>query len=700
VYAATILLSALLLFLVQPLIGRYILPWFGGSSAVWSASMLFFQVLLLVGYLYSHVLARRLSRRHQMRLHSALVALSVLLLTAKVLLWETPITPPAHWAPMPDQSPVGRILVTLAAAVGLPYLVLSTTSPLVQTWFAERYPDRSPYPLYALSNAGSVVALLAYPLLLQRLLTTSGQAWVWVSGYVGFAACAGAVAWLTQRRRATEMSEARPAARDGRVVWWRPVLWVALSATSTVILLGATNEMTQNVAAVPLLWVVPLTVYLLTFVLAFSLPKASSRWYLYLLAAAMPALRIVLLWGGSFPILFQLGTHILIVLAACLTCHGELARLRPAPSRLTDFYLAVAAGGALGGVFVSLVAPVALDSFWELPIGVLVCWVLAGVSLLVGRAALPERLLRRNLWQVLLAALATLYGGEILWSSVRIVYASTLAATRNFYGALRVQRMVLGDGTVPNATRLVHGLTIHGVQFDDAAMRVAPTSYFAPTSGVGVAMSGLRRNAELDGRAPRIGVLGLGIGTLAAYAEPGDVMRFYEIDPLGNGFAEGDGGYFSYLEDSDAEIEIVTGDARLSLERELAQGGSVDYDMLVVDVFSGDAPPVHLLTRESLEVYLAHLAPKGVLALNISTMHLNLKPVIAALALDADLAGVEVEDNGDGWMSFPSRWVLMARSAETLVSLAPTAFPNLAASADPAVRLWTDDYSDLIAVLD
>ncbi|MCD6285430.1 MAG: fused MFS/spermidine synthase [Anaerolineae bacterium] len=707
-YAATILVSALLLFLVQPLISRYILPWFGGTSAVWSTSMLFFQLLLLAGYLYSHLVVRRLSRRRQVWVHGALLVLSLALMALNLTVWGTPITPGDNWAPATNASPLLRILVTLLVSVGLPYFVLSTTSPLLQTWFAERFPERSPYPLYALSNVGSIVALLGYPFVLQRVLPVTGQAGVWSLGYVVFAVALAAIAWTTLGSRTgvrrsqggryqNHSVDALPAvaAGPGRLAWWRPVLWVAFPAISSVILLGATNQMTQNVAAVPLLWIVPLVLYLLTFVIAFSGAGGTSRWYLVLLLVAMPPFRNVLLVGNNLPILLQLGIHSLVVFAASMVCHSELVRLRPRVSDLTVFYLAVSFGGALGGVLVNLVAPAVFVSYWELPIGVMACWGFTGIALYLERPSLPQKKLYRNFWMIILGVAATVYAGGIVRSSVIAFYQATLAASRNFYGALRVQTMMLGDSPGAEAYRLVHGTTIHGVQYVDPAQRDVPTSYFGPTSGVGMAATSLR-----DAAGPRrIGVLGLGIGTLAAYGEPGDVMRFYEIDPQVIAYAEGEAGYFSYLAECAADVEIVVGDARLSLERELDQDGGMAYDLLAVDVFSGDSPPVHLLTREAFDVYLAHLAPDGILAMNISTMYLNLKPVVAGLADDAGLTGIIVEDMGDGVSSFPSRWVLMARDADVLSEVSQTSYPDLQEAADPDLRLWTDDYSNLIEVM-
>ncbi len=698
-YAVTIFVSAVLLFLVQPLIGKVILPWFGGSSAVWSTTLLFFQLLLLVGYLYSDVVIRSIKRRWQVLIHLGLVTASLLLMGVHLMDWATPITPGRSWAPLPTQSPLLQVLLTLTVSVGLPYLVLSTTSPLVQAWFAVRYPRKNPYPLYALSNVGSILALLAYPFLLEPALSTGGQAWVWSLGYLAFVVGLGAIAWSIRRRDGLqdlaepEELPSRIAARRGPPLsWWKPVLWLALSMTGSVLLLGTTNQITQNVTAVPLLWVGPLAIYLVTFVIAFSDRQAYSRWTILLLFIATQIFGYVYLRGNIFPILVQLSTYGLLLFSACMVSHGELARLAPPPRHLTLFYLVLGLGGALGGVFVNLIAPAVFDNLWELPLAVLACWLFAGLAVAVDR----QTALHDKRWQQLLVvgvfAVSIFSGADVLRRGVRSFYLATPVAVRNFYGVLRIQVAALGDPP-REVYRMVHGTTIHGLQYAGPENRHAPLSYFGPHSGVGLAFQ------QLDGGGRRLGVLGLGVGTLAAYGEADDLVRFYEIDPAVIRYADGEGDYFDYLAATPAAVEVVLGDARLSLQQELDAGAPQAYDLLAVDVFSGDAPPVHLLTLEAFRLYLAHLADDGLLAVNISTTHLDLEPLLAGLARDLDLVGVSVADPGDGGALFRSRWVVLARDPRRLAGAPWDAHPDLQAAFDPELRVWTDDFSNLLQLL-
>jgi hypothetical protein len=725
VHALTIFISALLLFLVQPLIGKVILPWFGGSSAVWSTSMLFFQLLLLAGYLYSHVLVRRLTHRAQVRLHLGFLAGSIALLGVNLMIWRSPILPDASIVSPLASAPWLQVFLTLASTVGVPVFVLSTTSPLVQAWFATRYGSRSksPYPLYALSNVGSMLALLSYPFLMEPLLSTRNQAWVWSAGYLAFALGLTAVSWAILQSRDTgslvkplqlrEAAHAVVAPHHRRIAWWHPLLWLAFSTTGSVLLLATTNQITQNVAAVPLLWVGPLAIYLLTFVIAFSGDRAYSRWTIALLFLVTQAFGSIYLANDILlPVVLSLTTYGLLLFSGCLVCHGELARLRPEAGELTRFFLVVAVGGALGGVLVNLVAPAVLTDTREFPIALLASWLFTALAVAAPpvRGSRP-RLLEREWVQLSLVgvfALGIFSTFYITSQSVRAFQHSTVAAERNFYGVLRIQETELGQPPAA-AYRMVHGTTIHGVQYADPLARDQALSYFGPTSGVGRALDTQRARAPSLPR--RIGVLGLGVGTLAVYGQEGDVIRFYEIDPTVIRYAEGEGGYFSYLHDTPAQVDIVEGDARVALAEELARGDAQRYDLLVVDVFSGDAPPVHLLTMEAMQLYLAHLAPDGVLAVNISTTRMDLTPVLAALAqaLDQDrgprlpggnpgLPGVVIEDIGDG-IRFPSRWVILGRDPDFLDDPAWSGATDLRQYLTPRIRLWTDDYSNLVQVL-
>ena len=693
-YASVIVLSAFLLFLIQPLMGKILLPWFGGGASIWSASILFFQVLLLIGHAYSHWMTERLSRRKQTWLHLALLGASILAVLVTTLAWQVPLMPGTGWQPRDDVSPLLWILVVLSVSVGLPYLVLSTTSPLLQRWVVHRMSgteSANPYPLYALSNIGSMVALLGYPSLVQPNFELPIQSWLWIAGYGLFAVGVAVLAWRQGQVTGVLTPDASPdAAQGASPTWPRRLMWLLLSMTASVLLLATTRQMTENVAAVPLLWVVLLALYLLTFVIVFSGKIGYRRGFLLLFFFATITYRGAIVRAGILPVLIQLYAFGLLLFAGALACHGEMVKLRPAPRYLTQFYLIVALGGALGGGVVNLAAPLLFDGTWELPLSVIIAWLaVTGAQLLDETSPLYTRMRMPMTAMIGVALLLSLFAFS---EQLRLFRVSTLTATRNFYGVLRVQKVDRSPGDV---YRLVHGATIHGVQYADFELRSEPIGYFSSSSGIG---RQLETMADREGSL-RVGVLGLGAGTLAAYGREGDVYRFYEIDPQVINYAQGDGGYFSYLRDSPAQIDVIAGDARLSLERELQRGKAQKYDILILDVFSGDAVPVHLLTREAFELYLLHLRTDGVLAANISTSHVNMRPLLAALTERFGLRGVVVEDDGDGAMRYASFWVLMARDRRLLGEGVDDQSPDLEAFLDPAVRVWSDTYSNLLPLL-
>jgi hypothetical protein len=467
-------------------------------------------------------------------------------------------------------------------------------------------------------------------------------------------------------------------------------LWLALSAVGSALLVATTNQVTQNVAAVPLLWVLPLALYLLSFVLCFAGFGGLGGWRhaaLILLAVATLGVNRLLPRANAVPFAVQISLYSLTLFIACMACHGELVRLRPDPARLTAFYLALSLGGALGSAAVNLLAPVVLDNFWEFPLGLLACW---GLLLVV---LARDRTLARDLRQLGVMGCVVMLAlmGFAFRAYRRSFHHTTLFVDRNFYGVVRVQRRTFGGDEPVYA--MIHGTTIHGVQATSGAARRRPTAYYGPGSGVG------RVLAHLDGQASplRVGVLGLGTGGLAAYGRAGDGYRFYEIDPQVIRLAQGAGGYFDYVPASPAAVQIVQGDARLSLERELAEDGPAHYDLLVLDAFSADAVPVHLLTVEGFALYLAHLAEEGVLAVNASTTHLDLLPLLERLAAHFDLAARGVVDRAADQPCCASRWVLMARDPDRLDAVLGDAGTPLPPA--PEVRLWTDDYSNLLQVV-
>jgi len=700
-YALTIFLSSFLLFQVQPLIGKVILPWFGGTASVWSTSMLFFQALLMGGYAYTYWLVERLSTRKQGRVHLALLGISLGLLLVAGLVWDSPITPGASWKPQGIEAPLWQILKILASAVGLPYFILSTNSPLMQAWFTHDDNGRSPYRLYALSNAGSLLGLVTYPFLVEPVLALKTEANLWTWGYLIFAVCVGYGALRMMRPNSMPVDSTggvavprpRPAAK-GEV---RPgvgvrTFWVALAACASVVLLATTNQISQEVSVVPFLWVLPLALYLLSFILCFS----GRRWYsrtAYMVAFCVgSAIFCWVFYYGTLNVWTQIGVYALVLFLCCMICHGELAHLRPHPRYLASFYLWISAGGVLGGLAVNLIAPSIFTGFWELPLGLLGCWVLLLIAYLGGWRS--ERA-RRTVFltdTLLMCGIGML--SVVLFLYVNKSSMDVLRAYRNFYGVLRVQEADVGQSPQP-IYKLIHGTTLHGFQYLEDEERRLPTAYYAEESGVGLAiLHHPRRGVGL-----RIGVVGLGVGTLASYGAPGDTLRFYEINPDVIRLAEGEGGYFTYLKDCPAQVEVVPGDARVSLERELAAGDPQRFDLLAVDAFNSNAIPVHLLTKEAFDVYLNRLQPDGVIALHISNQHVNLQPVVQGLADYFQLGTALIEDEGDGGRRFGSIWMLVTRSEEFLKQ------PQIAGRSGPQPayergRLWTDDYSSLFQVLD
>lgn len=672
-YALTIFLSAFLLFQVEPIIAKIILPWFGGSAAVWATCLLFFQLALLLGYLYAFVLVRWLRRRIQSRLHVALLALSLLAL---------PILPRASWKPTGSEDPSLRILLLLAASVGLPFVLLSSASPLLQAWYAEERRSALPYRLFALSNAGSMLALVSYPVLVEPVFSTRHQAIGWSIGYGALAALCAVIAL----RHRGETVAPRRAERSPSPGWTLQVLWVALAACASSLLLAITNHLSRNLAAIPFLWILPLSLYLLSFILCFE----GHGWYHRGIFLRLWAVGLASMVYALSPDYANAGLSLLIPLYSaglflcCMVCHGELARLKPHPDHLTRFYLMISLGGALGGVFVGLVAPHVFRGYFELPVALGACAVLVLIVLYrdatgVFRAARwkPAWLMALTLVLSLLAALV--YATEESVGNARLL-------VRNFYGGLKIVDQSRPD--VEHAIRkLLNGTIEHGMQFQQAARRRLPTSYYGPDSGVGLAI----REAEPRGPV-RLGVIGLGAGTLAAYGRAGDHDTFYEINPLVVWLAHTQ---FTFLQDSAAQIDIVLGDARLSLERQPPQG----FDVLAVDAFTSDSIPVHLLTREAFELYFRHLKPGGVLAVHVSNKYLDLEPVVARAAESLGKRAQRVDDLGDKDRgTYHSRWVL--------VSDRPDFFSNplIRESTEsikvrPSVRLWTDDYSNLFRVL-
>lgn len=672
-FALTTFLSAFLVFQIQPIIGKAILPWFGGTSAVWSTCLLFFQVTLLLGYLYSDLAVRRLRPKTQLLLHLVLLGASLAAL---------PILPGSRWKPLDPGLPVLHILTLLAATVGAPYFLLSTTAPLLQAWYVRSHRQAVPYPLYALSNAGSLLGLLSYPVAVEPLLTLRNQSFVWSSAYVLFGICCGFTGFLAHRAQpdSSETMEIGPGPG-----WVPTVLWTALPAVASSMLLSVTNQFTENVTLVPFLWILPLAIYLLSFILCFW---GDGRLYLRtpFLALLYPALAGLV----YLPSLRSAGLVTVILLysacffVVCMACHGELYRLRPAPRLLTRYYLMIALGGAVGGTFVALLAPVLFNGYLELPLTVAAA---ALLILVIGWADSPgwsgsQPRHRLGLGGMSLAAAAVL-------AAVVVTSAATESKmrmrVRNFYGSLALRDFSKSDPAIARRA-LAHGSIIHGVQFLHPLRRREPTAYFGPDSGVGLAL----RRAEPRPR--RVGLIGLGAGTLAVYGAPGDVFRFYEINPLVIELARTE---FSFLQDAFARIEIVPGDARLSMEREDPQG----YDLIVIDAFVGSSPPAHLLTREAFALYERHLKERGLIALHLAGPYLDLPSVVEAVCRSRGWPAVSVVYPGDPAKAEEhSTWVLIAREL-SVFQAAPLWGRFTPMVPRPGLRPWTDDYTSLFGIL-
>ncbi|MGL4575252.1 MAG: spermidine synthase [Burkholderiaceae bacterium] len=725
-YPVTIFLSAFLLFLVQPLIGKQVLPWFGGSAGVWTVCLVFFQVFLLAGYAYADALSR-LHMRVQAAVHTAVLAASVFTLP----IIANPALRPVHQAG--GEEPAWQVLKLLVLTIGMPYFLVATTGPLLQSWFSKAYAydlarQQRVYRLFALSNFASLSALIAYPFVVEPFISVRQQAMAWSAAFIAFAALAAVTGWVTAQRcaRLPPAADAQAAAPTYLPPQLREyVLWLALPALGTALLLAVTTHITQNVASVPFLWILPLSLYLLSFILCFE----GERWYPRVLvypllmvmipamAWALSASNAVLAINIAIP-LFAVGLFVL-----CMFLHGELAAAKPAPRYLTRFYLCISAGGALGGLAVGLLAPELFSGYWELPLALMACavvlWLLhlsggsLGHSLLTAgftaaamfgiHQAVPQAtplvhwgayalavvvlllivssLTRTTRTVTASAAAAVLVlAGYASWQYYALIVKDSVAMQRNFFGVVRVD----GDAS-SEIRRLKHGVITHGSQFISQERRREPTTYYGAASGAGLAMTHLRPGPL------RVGLIGMGVGTMAAHGQQGDVLRFYEINPQVITLANEK---FTFLRDSKAKIETILGDARLMLEAEPPQ----NYDVLIVDAFTSDAIPAHLLTREALAVYLRHMKPSGAVLFHISNRYLDLAPVVQMLAENAGFsAQLLVDDPKEYWLSRTS-YVMVTRNQALLSNTEIAAYVE-PIKARPGLPLWTDDYNNLFKIL-
>lgn len=671
-FAATVFLSAFLLFQIQPIVAKMILPWFGGSSSVWTLCMVFFQVELLAGYAYVHLVHEKLSTRRQPWVHGALLLLSLATL---------PVVADPSWKLDAQAHPTWSVLGVLVTTVGVPYLLLSTTGPLMQAGYARSFVAQGiqPYRLYALSNLASMLALLSYPVLVEPALAVKAQAWVWSVGYALFVLACVATAGYTLRRQTIVSTTASPLEDAPHPGWRECLMWVGLAGTASMLLLAITRHLTQDVAPVPFLWVVPLALYLLSFILCFDAPRYYVRpLFLGALPLAFVALDFAMNEGLSAPVL--VGMLSAAVFIFCMVCHGELVRRRPPVRHLTLFYLMLSVGGALGGLFVGLVAPVVFNAYFELPLGLFLC------ALLTVMVLWPELRGRRHARWLSGALLVTLllYGARLASISLDYVQGYT-EVVRNFYSQTRIEDSVDADGLGP-VRRMVHGSITHGEQYLNHPRRA--TAYYCERTGIGRALQSLPTD-----RARQIGVVGLGAGTLAVYGRAGDGMRLYEINDQVLALARK---HFSYLADSAATTVPVLGDGRLMLEREPPQA----FDLLAMDAFSGDSIPTHLLTLEAFEAYQRHMRPGGLLAVHITNTYLDLRPVMASAAQHLGKVAVLLElsaGHGDPFCR-RSSWVVFVSPAQAAALPGPLQGAKVL-QPKPGFRPWTDTFSNLFDIL-
>jgi len=712
VFAGVVGLGAFLLLEVQLVLGKQLLPWFGGTSAVWTTCLLFFQAALLAGYSWAHLLAARLAPRRQRDAHLLLLGAALALLAWRAPSWPSPITPGAAARSAAVDAPILSILGLLASTIGLPFVALAATSPLLQAWFARVRPGQSPFWLFGLSNAGCLAGLVSYPLLVEPWASVRTQGWLWSAA---FAVYAVAVAWCAAAAASSRVttggtpvalssdlssrgarsgsgdegsavSEPGPADPSGPgptgSLGMTATLRLALAFFPAVMLAAVTSHLTQEVAAVPFLWMVPLALYLLTFVLAFAWPDAGRAVSRVALAGAA-GLALAGLYGAlALSVTSRLALWSAVLFAYGMAGHGELARRRPERARLTGYYLTIAAGGALGGLLNAVVAPLVFRGYWELHLGIL-----AGPAVVLAAtwaSGTAETRQLRAAAAVGIVVLAVALAVDVVAQSRGVERTS-----RDFYGVLRVAREE--PGWPDEYVRLLHGRISHGTQLTAPARRGELTTYYGPSSGVGLAIR--RHPKRLAGRPMRMGVVGLGVGTLAAWSLAGDVVRFYELDPDVACLSGGERPSFTYLRDARGEVSVSLGDARVALGREAPQG----YDVLAVDAFSSDAIPTHLLTLEAFALYERHLAEGGALAVHVTNRYVDLKPVVrgAARALSLQAEHVPSVEKGVLWSS---DWMLVARDRALLEDdvVSAATLPRLPHADE--VR-WTDDWSNLLRVV-
>ncbi len=721
-FVAAIFLSAFLLFQVQPIIARYILPWYGGSPAVWTTCMLFFQLGLLGGYGYAHWLATTFRKTPKLQLW---IHLGVILLALVFL----PITPNEAHRPHGGgaTSDVWGIVKLLAMSVGLPYIAISASGPLLQHWFSGVCPGKSPYRLYAVSNLGSLLGLLSYPFLFEPTLGLKHQTWWWSGGFLLYGALALVCAWKYTQTKPEMLATSRSESEDSseKVGLTRQVLWVVFSACGSAGMLAITNQMCQDVSVVPFLWVLPLGLYLITFIICFDREAWYHRMIWIPLAALGIAALVVLLnqqimedddnpnffWQfilgirrlvsgdpnvsltDEMHLYWQIFFYLFALFTFCMVCHGEMVRLKPASRYLTSFYLLISLGGAIGGAFVSLIAPKVFNGYWELHFILLLVVLLVGllVSLQAFKRYPSPILGGLGLVLTVQAFVLLSIGLYHQWIDTKTGATTSL---RSFHGVIHVYESY--PGTNDQYVAMYHGRITHGRQYQDESLRNAPTTYYGYDSGVGVLLDSIAQRQPGTRGPIKIGVIGLGSGSLSVHAQAGDQIDFYEINPQVEFLART---HFSYLADCKGTANVHLGDARTTLEHELHEGKPRDLDVLFVDAFSGDSIPVHLLTAEAFEIYFKHIKEDGSLVVHITNLHIDLGDPVRQLAKKFDREALLVIDNPDESYLYYSEWVIITKNKDIIARLKAGDNIDPWTRPEPKEIHWTDDYSNLFQVI-
>ena len=691
------------------MVGKRLLPWFGGGPGVWSLCLMFYQSALFLGYAYAHGLIHFISEKWQWVIHAFIVGLTLCLL---------PVLPGELWRPNATGDPSGAILLMLIANVALPFMALAATGPLLQAWFARSQPHRSPYPLYAVSNLGSMLAVFAFPIAIESRWNLASTSDLWSLGFAGTAIMIVACGLISRKSHQAPPPSGRSAQAHAQTKTDQFLLWLLLPACAVILLMSITNKLCQEIASLPFLWVLPLGLYLLSFILSFSSERLYSRFFyiglplltfaLFFFSSSIPFFPSLNLTTSIERVWLTISIYSLVLFALCMILHGELYRLRPPVDELTKFYLSVSGGGALGGIFVGLIAPRIFSTFYEVSVGIGLAIVLTAYCL--GRDSKSKIYFRGPRWRIVTVSLVAVF--LLGQNCVQTLNESdhTIHRERNFFGVVRVKEVKDETGATQFRT-LQHGSTLHGKQLTNPSIARRPLSYYSPFTGIGILLNPRETTKTLH-----IGVVGLGVGTLSTYGGQSDSFRFYEIDPAVIRIAQDDE-YFTYLRDSPSEIKIIPGDARLNLQMELDSKLNQDFDILVIDAFSSDAIPLHLITREAFQLFLDHLNQSGILAVHITSRHFDLLPIIIRIgeSLGLEMLSVLYDPGSARQAGLKTRWVFLSPNPEKIQSLTQKVNQQqlrISAVSDASIvvfqpdpnvpqnaPLWTDDYSSLFELL-